>query len=349
MLGRDGGGRRDRRRRDGEARRGPAARRASAAASSASLQSGGVVAIAGSGASSRGAVAVRRPWRAWRWRRQSALYVRAGRRSDDGWRAGGERRRFRRSTSRLPSAERGAGPSPRGGVEVDEIDAPSHGVSVFEIPAAAAAAVANPRAPSSVVVMGRDEPGRSDALRPRDMRRPLAAVAVAAAAAGGRTALAAARRRARHRAHRHPRHAVGRRGLRSTRCSATCRSSAATQPFVDYNVYKLLERKALPLEASKPVGVASSSNGRVLQVTLVELAGDADGQALPARAADRRAGQEGLPEAARGHRERERALLRRRSELRGRDALPRAGRSPRRHGLAAVPRAAFSPRRGPLW
>lgn len=40
-------------------------------------------------------------------------------------------------------------------------------------------------------------------------------------------------------------------------------------PFDRYNVYKVLERKALPLEASKPAA-SNLPNGRVLQVTLVE-------------------------------------------------------------------------------
>jgi hypothetical protein len=44
------------------------------------------------------------------------------------------------------------------GVEVNEIDAPSRGVSVFEIPAGAAAAVASARA-SSVVIWVDDDPG----------------------------------------------------------------------------------------------------------------------------------------------------------------------------------------------
>jgi hypothetical protein len=48
---------------------------------------------------------------------------------------------------------------PSGGVEVNEIDAPSRGVSVFEIPVAAAAAVASPQRASSVVVWVDDDPG----------------------------------------------------------------------------------------------------------------------------------------------------------------------------------------------
>ncbi len=48
---------------------------------------------------------------------------------------------------------------PAGGVEVNEIDAPSRGVSVFEIPVGAAAAVASPPGPSSVVVWVDDDPG----------------------------------------------------------------------------------------------------------------------------------------------------------------------------------------------
>ncbi len=47
---------------------------------------------------------------------------------------------------------------PASGVEVNEIDAP-HGVSVFEIPVGAAAAVANPTGASSVVVWVDDDPG----------------------------------------------------------------------------------------------------------------------------------------------------------------------------------------------
>lgn len=48
---------------------------------------------------------------------------------------------------------------PSGGVEVNEIDAPSRGVSVFEIPVGAAAAVASPERASSVVVWVDDDPG----------------------------------------------------------------------------------------------------------------------------------------------------------------------------------------------
>ena len=40
-------------------------------------------------------------------------------------------------------------------------------------------------------------------------------------------------------------------------------------PFDRYNVYKVLERQELPLEAGKPVP-SNLPNGRVLQVTLVE-------------------------------------------------------------------------------
>jgi hypothetical protein len=48
---------------------------------------------------------------------------------------------------------------PRESVEVDEIDSPSRGVSVFEIPLRSAAAAAGPVAPSSVVIWIDDEPG----------------------------------------------------------------------------------------------------------------------------------------------------------------------------------------------
>jgi hypothetical protein len=45
-------------------------------------------------------------------------------------------------------------------VEVDEIDSPSRGVSVFEIPlGSVAAAAASPVAPSSVVIWIDDDPG----------------------------------------------------------------------------------------------------------------------------------------------------------------------------------------------
>jgi hypothetical protein len=48
---------------------------------------------------------------------------------------------------------------PARGVEVNEIDAPSRGVSVFEIPVGAAAAIASPTRASSVVVWVDDDPG----------------------------------------------------------------------------------------------------------------------------------------------------------------------------------------------
>jgi hypothetical protein len=48
---------------------------------------------------------------------------------------------------------------PRESVEVDEIDSPSRGVSVFEIPLGSAAAKAGPAGPSSVVIWIDDEPG----------------------------------------------------------------------------------------------------------------------------------------------------------------------------------------------
>jgi hypothetical protein len=51
-------------------------------------------------------------------------------------------------------------PSPSQGVEVDEIDSPSRGVSVFEIPLGSAAAVAaGPSSPSSVVIWIDDDQG----------------------------------------------------------------------------------------------------------------------------------------------------------------------------------------------
>ncbi len=47
---------------------------------------------------------------------------------------------------------------PKQGVEVDEIDSPSRGVSVFEIPMRSAAAAAGSAAPSSVVIWIDEEP-----------------------------------------------------------------------------------------------------------------------------------------------------------------------------------------------
>jgi hypothetical protein len=81
-----------------------------------------------------------------------ALYVRAG----------GDR-----TVDHAPVASVGVPPvdsvavhdEPSGGVEVNEIDAPSRGVSVFEIPVGAAAALATPQRASSVVVWVDDDPG----------------------------------------------------------------------------------------------------------------------------------------------------------------------------------------------
>ncbi len=62
------------------------------------------------------------------------------------------------------SATTQSAPSAVQGVEVDEIDSPSRVVSVFEIPAGVrvkpGAAAANANAPSSVVIMIEDDPGR---------------------------------------------------------------------------------------------------------------------------------------------------------------------------------------------
>jgi hypothetical protein len=46
------------------------------------------------------------------------------------------------------------------------------------------------------------------------------------------------------------------------------------QPFVRYNVYRVLERKELPLEADRPAAIGLP-NGRLLQVTLVDQAAEA--------------------------------------------------------------------------
>jgi hypothetical protein len=60
--------------------------------------------------------------------------------------------------SLTPTALAQGGPAVHG-VEVDEIDSPSHGISVFEIPMGAAAAAASPGHAASVVIWIEDEPG----------------------------------------------------------------------------------------------------------------------------------------------------------------------------------------------
>jgi hypothetical protein len=50
------------------------------------------------------------------------------------------------------------GATPNQGVEVDEIDSPTHGVTVFEIPVGGMAAAASGGSPSSVVITIDDEP-----------------------------------------------------------------------------------------------------------------------------------------------------------------------------------------------
>jgi hypothetical protein len=55
------------------------------------------------------------------------------------------------------------------------------------------------------------------------------------------------------------------------------------QPFVRYNVYKLLERKEVPLEAGKPI-TSTLPNGRTLQVTLAEVSGQGSGRRFHVRA-----------------------------------------------------------------
>jgi anti-sigma factor RsiW len=54
-------------------------------------------------------------------------------------------------------AQQGGG-APSQGVQVDEIDSPSRGVSVFEIPLGSAAAAAGPAGPSSVVIWIDEDP-----------------------------------------------------------------------------------------------------------------------------------------------------------------------------------------------
>jgi hypothetical protein len=144
---------------EGSAQGRSVAPKASRATSSASLQTGGVVSIAGGRArrSSRLQVALSVTAAGLALAAAVALYVRAG----------GDR-----MEERAPVASVGIPPvdfqvpsttvaqaEPVGGVEVNEIDAPSRGVSVFEIPVGAAAAVASPTGASSVVVWVDDDPG----------------------------------------------------------------------------------------------------------------------------------------------------------------------------------------------
>jgi len=135
-----------------------AAPQVSRASSNASLQGGGVVSIAsGTRRTSRLQVVASAAAAGLALAAAVALYVHAG--AD-------------RSGERAPVASVAAPPvdvqipsatvarsEPAGGVEVNEIDAPSRGVSVFEIPVGAAAAVANPTGASSVVVWVDDDPG----------------------------------------------------------------------------------------------------------------------------------------------------------------------------------------------
>jgi hypothetical protein len=63
-----------------------------------------------------------------------------------------------RATSSASTALAQQGAHPTQGVEVDEIDSPAHGVTVFEIPVGGMAAAASGGNPSSVVIMIDDEP-----------------------------------------------------------------------------------------------------------------------------------------------------------------------------------------------
>jgi len=127
------------------------------AAPNGSARDGGVVSIAGRRArtSSRVQMALSAGAAALALAAAVALYVRAG----------GDR-----TANHAPVASVGVPPvdivppqaEPPGGVEVNEIDAPSRGVSVFEIPVGAAAAMAKPANlanASSVVVWVDDDPG----------------------------------------------------------------------------------------------------------------------------------------------------------------------------------------------
>jgi hypothetical protein len=69
----------------------------------------------------------------------------------------------RRRETEAPVASVAAPSEPATGVEVNEIDALSRGVSVFEIPAQAAAAMEQPGKASSVVIWVEDDPGATGA------------------------------------------------------------------------------------------------------------------------------------------------------------------------------------------
>jgi hypothetical protein len=133
--------------------------RVSRTRSSGSLQDAGVVSLASGRArkSSRMQVALSAGAAALALAAAVALYVRAG---GDGTtdHAPVASVRIPPVDFQVPSATV-AQTQPAGGVEVNEIDAPSRGVSVFEIPVGAAAAVASPTGASSVVVWVDDDPG----------------------------------------------------------------------------------------------------------------------------------------------------------------------------------------------
>ncbi len=173
-------------------------------------------------------------------------------------------------------AERAARPT--GGVEVNEIDAPARGVSVFEIPLGAAGAAANSAAALRLVErrhLGRRRPGGVRMTR----RRALTVVAALAAGFASMTGTAAV---------------AGADSAGAASKSAPTveisviyagRSDAGgsidpslrdlpqltrDQPFVRYNVYKLLERREHPFEVGKPAAYPLA-NGRALQLTLVDM------------------------------------------------------------------------------
>jgi len=140
--------------------RGASLQQATKASSNGSMGSGGVLSFAGGRArrSSRAQMAVSAGAAGLALAAAVALYVRAG----------GDRTAEHAPVAsvgvppvdfRVPSATVAAQAQPSGGVEVNEIDAPSRGVSVFEIPVGAAAAVASPPGASSVVVWVDDDPG----------------------------------------------------------------------------------------------------------------------------------------------------------------------------------------------
>ena len=145
---------------------------------------------------------------------------------------------------------------------------PSRGFSVFEIPVGGAAGAANAagrverrhhdRRRSGGEVRRRDSPGAGRAGRGR---RGLRVGRVARGDGPGGAAVRGPRR-----GERHPRHQGRRRGGRFHPRLRYLPQLTRDEPFVRYNVYRLLDRKEVSLERGKPIPYPLV-NGRTLQVT----------------------------------------------------------------------------------